>query len=128
MALLCCTRDTKEIKKEILPLSLLSLRQWGITTPEKTTDRGYDLRSRGPPTLDNKALDNLVSRVRRSSSSRSDVSDQSLDVTQPLAATPPPSPPPSPPSASSTTSAMGTKTIDDLAAMIEKLTGTISAL
>jgi hypothetical protein len=26
----------------------LSLRLWGITTPEKTTNRGYDLRSRGP--------------------------------------------------------------------------------
>ena len=24
------------------------------------TDRGYDLRSRGPPTFDNKALDSLV--------------------------------------------------------------------
>jgi hypothetical protein len=73
-----------------------------------------------PHALNAQALDNLVSQVRRSSSSRSHTSDQSLDVTQP-----PPSPPPSPPSASSI---MTTKTNDDLAAMIEKLTGTVAAL
>jgi hypothetical protein len=45
------------------PLSLyqLSLRLWGITMPEKTTNRGYDLRSRGPLALDAQALNNLVS-------------------------------------------------------------------
>jgi hypothetical protein len=109
-------------KLSLLHLSLyqLSLRLWGITTPEKTTNRGYDLRSRGPPALDAQALDNLVSRVRRSSSTRSHTSDQSLDVTQP-----PPSPPPSPPS---TSSIMTTKTIDDLATIIEKLVGTMSVL
>jgi hypothetical protein len=41
-------------KLSLLHLSLyqLSLRLWGITTPEKTTNRGYDLCSRGPPALD----------------------------------------------------------------------------
>jgi hypothetical protein len=49
-------------KLSLLYLSLyqLSLRLWGITTPEKTTNRGYDLRSRGPPALDAQALDTLV--------------------------------------------------------------------
>jgi FtsZ-binding cell division protein ZapB len=111
-------------KLSLLHLSLslyqLSLRLWGITTPEKTTNRGYDLHSRGPPTLDAQALDNQVSRVRRSSSSRSHTSGQSLNVTQP-----PPSPPPSPPS---TSSIMTTKTIDNLATIIKKLVGTISVL
>jgi hypothetical protein len=35
----------------------LSLRLRGITTPEKTTNRGYNLRSRGPPALNAQALD-----------------------------------------------------------------------
>jgi hypothetical protein len=52
-------------KLSLLHLSLyqLSLRLWGITTPEKTTNRGYDLRSRGPPALDAQALDSTTAEL-----------------------------------------------------------------
>jgi hypothetical protein len=53
-------RETGKGSKQVIsspPLYHLSLRLWGITTPEKTTNRGYDLRSRGPPALNAQALD-----------------------------------------------------------------------
>jgi hypothetical protein len=62
MAIYAAQGDRNKGSKQVIsspPLSLyqLSLRLWGITTSEKTTNRGYDLRSRGPPALDAHALD-----------------------------------------------------------------------
>jgi hypothetical protein len=71
----------------IIPLSISSLRLRGITSPEKTAE-GYELRSRGPASQGFGALDNLVSRSRRSSPTRSAHSS--------TAAAPHTSPPPSP--------------------------------
>jgi hypothetical protein len=81
-------------------------------------DRGYDLRSRGPPTLDTKALDNLVSQSRRSYSPTS--------ATYPTA--PPQSPPPSPPLAASSSSPMAEPSNADLSKMIEQLTDFVAML
>jgi hypothetical protein len=52
------------------------------------TEREYELRSRGPASLPNTALDNLVSTSRRSFRSTATASQST---------TPPTSPPPSPP-------------------------------
>jgi hypothetical protein len=90
-------------------------------------DRGYDLHSRGPPTLDTKALDNLISRSRRSYSSTS--ANAESTVTTPLSLTAPPeSPPPSPPSAASSSSPMAEPSNADLAKMIKQLTGFVATL
>jgi hypothetical protein len=40
----------------LISLPLLSLRLWGITSPEKTVD-GYEQRSRGPASRGFDALD-----------------------------------------------------------------------
>ena len=60
MAIYTCNRTLvgeERLLSHLISLSLNeSLRQRGKTSPEKT-DRGYDLRSRGPATLGLDALD-----------------------------------------------------------------------
>ncbi|WVZ82313.1 hypothetical protein U9M48_029588 [Paspalum notatum var. saurae] len=100
-----------------------SLRPRGITSPEKT-DRDYELRSRGPVIRGFDALDNLVSRSRRSSSSSAPSPRPSTTTSASS-----PSPPPSPPSAAaSVTSAMSEPTSADLAKMIAALTTSVTNL
>jgi hypothetical protein len=61
-----CAALLRAIKYQVIShLSLSSLRLGGIILPEKTAE-GYELRSRGPASQGFDALDNLVSRVRRS--------------------------------------------------------------
>ncbi|WVZ82314.1 hypothetical protein U9M48_029588 [Paspalum notatum var. saurae] len=101
----------------------LGLRPRGITSPEKT-DRDYELRSRGPVIRGFDALDNLVSRSRRSSSSSAPSPRPSTTTSASS-----PSPPPSPPSAAaSVTSAMSEPTSADLAKMIAALTTSVTNL
>ncbi|WVZ59356.1 hypothetical protein U9M48_009508, partial [Paspalum notatum var. saurae] len=84
---------------------------------ETTTDRDYEIRSRGPASLGTNALDNLVSRVRRSSSSPSDPTTSSTASTHP---------PDSPPSASST---MGDQpTLSDVMKKLTDLTSEMTAM
>ncbi|WVZ63881.1 hypothetical protein U9M48_013475, partial [Paspalum notatum var. saurae] len=99
-----------------------SLRQRGKTSPE-TTDRGYELCSRGPVTRGFDALDNLVSASSRSSSYPSAPPQQSAT------SAPAPSAPNSPPStAASATPTMADSSTADLAKMIENLATTVTSL
>jgi hypothetical protein len=89
---------------------------WGykcITLPA-TTGQSYDLRSRGPPTLGNTALDNLVSRSRRSSSS-------SQPSTSTTAATKQPSTPPSPSASTTSTGHSNTMLEPSMADLMEMM-------
>jgi hypothetical protein len=63
--------DNEPSKNHIpnLPLSLLSLRLGGITSPEKTAD-GYELRSRGPASRGFDVLDNLLRLIRAAPAQR----------------------------------------------------------
>jgi hypothetical protein len=88
----------------------------GITSPEKT-DHSYELRSLGPATRGPDTLDNLVSRSRRSSPTRS---------TRPAAAADhQPSPPLTPQSSTVPApqpAAMCDPTIADVMEMLKSLT------
>jgi hypothetical protein len=100
----------------LISLTLLSLRLREITSPEKTTD-GYELHSRGPANRGFDALDNLVSRSRRSSPTPSTRSS--------TAAAHQPSPPPSPQSSTASASqpaAMSYPTIADVMEMLKSIT------
>jgi hypothetical protein len=113
---------TQSFPPSSLPLS--SLQKRGKTSPEKT-DRGYDLRSRRPPSLDSKALDTLVSRSRRSETSSSSATSAATSHPAALNTANPHS---SPTSTAPQPSAMTEPTIADLAKLIEGLTGKINTL
>ena len=60
-----CIQTREGLSKIIIKLFLHlqpSLRRRGITSPEKT-DRGYELRSRGPATLGSDVLDILCQAI-----------------------------------------------------------------
>jgi hypothetical protein len=86
-------------------------------------ERDYELRSRGPALLGAKALDNLVSRSRQSSPTRS---TQSSTVVAPH-----PSPPPSPPTTTASSTQplpMAEPTIKDVMEALQSITTEMSTL